>query len=310
VNAAPNANAPVDCFYVYPTVSTDPGLNADLHPDPAETNVVLAQAAPFGQVCRLFVPLYRQLTLAALNSGRFGDASGGAIAYGDVVAAWQYYLQHDNGGHGFVLIGHSQGATLLKRLIADQIDANDAVRAHLVSAILAGTAVAVPPNQDAGGDFKNVPSCRAAKQRGCVVAYSTFNAASPPPALSLFGRVLGSANEAMCVDPGALARGASGTLSMELQATGFRAFGAGNPQGAVARLSADTAYSVAAGMIDSTCVNSGGFSYLAVSVNAAGKAQGLFLPSYLTGEIWGLHILDVSIGLANLVDLVRSESGQ
>jgi hypothetical protein len=114
----------------------------------------------------------------------------------------------------------------------------------------------------------------------------------------------------MCVDHGALARGASGTLSMELQATGFRAFGAGNPQGAVARLSADTAYSVAAGMIDSTCVNSGGFSYLAVSVNAAGKAQGLFLPSYLTGEIWGLHILDVSIGLANLVDLVRSESGQ
>src|SRR2546427_2141535 len=31
-----DANAPIDCFYVYPTVSTDPTPNSDMTADPAE----------------------------------------------------------------------------------------------------------------------------------------------------------------------------------------------------------------------------------------------------------------------------------
>src|SRR5438067_10684469 len=30
--ASPNADAKVDCFYVYPTVSRDPGMNSDMNP--------------------------------------------------------------------------------------------------------------------------------------------------------------------------------------------------------------------------------------------------------------------------------------
>src|SRR5262245_26402216 len=33
-----NPNAPIDCFYVYPTVSTDPTPNSDMTADPAELN--------------------------------------------------------------------------------------------------------------------------------------------------------------------------------------------------------------------------------------------------------------------------------
>ncbi|MEZ5286756.1 MAG: DUF3089 domain-containing protein [Vicinamibacterales bacterium] len=53
----PAANPPVDCFYVYPTISTDPAPNSDMTPDPAERNVVAQQFARFGSVCRLFAPL-------------------------------------------------------------------------------------------------------------------------------------------------------------------------------------------------------------------------------------------------------------
>src|SRR5215203_1485696 len=60
-------NAPVDCFYVYPTVSTDTTTNSDLVPDDAERNVVRLQLARFGTQCRLFAPMYRQLTLAAMG---------------------------------------------------------------------------------------------------------------------------------------------------------------------------------------------------------------------------------------------------
>src|SRR5215217_5115822 len=48
-----NSNAPIDCFYVYPTVSTDPGDNSDMTADPAEVNVVRQQAARFGSVCKV-----------------------------------------------------------------------------------------------------------------------------------------------------------------------------------------------------------------------------------------------------------------
>src|SRR5918992_2916453 len=56
----PNPNAPIDCFYVYPTVSTDPGINSDMNPDPAERNVILQQFARFASKCRTFAPMSRQ----------------------------------------------------------------------------------------------------------------------------------------------------------------------------------------------------------------------------------------------------------
>ena len=40
-------NAPIDCFYVYPTVSTDPTPNSDMKADPAELNVIRHQFARF-----------------------------------------------------------------------------------------------------------------------------------------------------------------------------------------------------------------------------------------------------------------------
>ena len=45
-------NAAIDCFYVYPTISTDPGQNSDMIADPAEINVVKQQFARFSSKCR------------------------------------------------------------------------------------------------------------------------------------------------------------------------------------------------------------------------------------------------------------------
>ena len=60
-------NAPIDCFYVYPTISTDPGQNSDMTADPAEINVVKQQFARFASKCRPYAPLYRQITLVGLR---------------------------------------------------------------------------------------------------------------------------------------------------------------------------------------------------------------------------------------------------
>jgi DUF3089 family protein len=104
-------DAPIDCFYVYPTVSTDSTPFSDMTADPAEVNVVRQQFARFGSVCRQYAPLYRQVTLAGLRTAIAGGGGGAALSNGpqfdDVRDAWRYYLEHDNPGRGVVLIGHS-----------------------------------------------------------------------------------------------------------------------------------------------------------------------------------------------------------
>jgi hypothetical protein len=49
---AVDPKAPIDCFYVYPTVSVDATPNSDMSQDPAEKNVVLQQFARFASKCR------------------------------------------------------------------------------------------------------------------------------------------------------------------------------------------------------------------------------------------------------------------
>ncbi len=63
VDPKPAKNPPIDCFYVYPTVSGQPGPNADLTIDPEETAVAETQASRFSQVCRVYAPMYPQLTV-------------------------------------------------------------------------------------------------------------------------------------------------------------------------------------------------------------------------------------------------------
>ncbi len=67
-------NAPVDCFYVYPTVSFEPTGNSDMIPGPGEKNVVVQQVSRLASRCKIYAPMYRQITLAALRAFMAGDA--------------------------------------------------------------------------------------------------------------------------------------------------------------------------------------------------------------------------------------------
>ncbi len=138
----PDPKAPIDCFYVYPTVSTDATPNSDMSQDPAEKNVVLQQFARFASKCRTFAPMYRQITLRGLQAALATNADPLSLfskgtQYDDVRDAWQHYLKNDNQGRGVVLIGHSQGAFILQALIANEIDGKP-VQKQLVGAYILG----------------------------------------------------------------------------------------------------------------------------------------------------------------------------
>ena len=125
------------------------------------------------------------LTLSAISRGIRPQSA--AIVYLGVLQAWNDYLAHDNKGRGVVLIGHSQGASLLIALIKREIDPSPTERQLLVSAVLMGGNVTVPTGRNVGGDFAHISACQTNAQTQCVLAYSSFN--SPPPANSFFGRV-------------------------------------------------------------------------------------------------------------------------
>jgi hypothetical protein len=289
-NFTADAHAPIDCFYVYPTISRELKRNSDLAVDREVRNVVKQQFVRFGTVCRLFAPLYRQVTDAGLLMG--GDRE---LAYGDVLAAWNYYLAHDNGGRGVVLIGHSQGATVLTRLIAEQIDGKP-VQKQLVAALLPGTRVDVVIGKDIGGTFAHIPLCRARAQTQCAIAYSSYLASAPPGEVSPFGKSPAAGMMDACVDPAAL--DGSQTLNADLPAIGPNA-------------QLGTTYLNVAGVIMARCVWDGERSYLAVTtgVDARGeRVDGILtdINGILPG--WGLHLIDVNLTLENLVDIVSAQA--
>ena len=168
-----------DCFYVYPTVSSESGTNPDLTVQPAETAAAFAQASRFSQVCNVWAPMYRQATSGALARGQATNPTVIATAYNSLLTAWKDYIAHDNDGRPIVFIGHSQGAAMLIKLLQAQVDPSPRLRKLMLSALILGGNVQVPVGRTVGGSFTNIPTCRSASQTGCVIAYSSFGSDTP-----------------------------------------------------------------------------------------------------------------------------------
>ena len=63
----------------------------------------------------MYAPYYRQGSLSAIDSGRMEESY--EIAYEDVAAAFEYYLENKKGDSPFVLAGFSQGAYMCLELM-------------------------------------------------------------------------------------------------------------------------------------------------------------------------------------------------
>jgi Protein of unknown function (DUF3089) len=314
---AANAKAPIDCFYVYPTVSNDPGGNSGMVPTAAEKGVIAAQFARFASQCRVYAPMYRQITLTALRAFIAGTPipADRVMAYNDVLDAWNYYLQHDNNGRGVVLIGHSQGSGVLTQLIKNEIDGKP-IQSRIVSALLLGTSLPVPKGKDVGGAFEHMPLCHSASQTGCVITYASFRANVPPPANSRFGKVPGENMVSGCANPAALG-GGSGALHAYMGSRGSRIVAnAENDPGpwVTPPQPIDTPFVSLPGMLTAECVSNEHGSYLAVTVHSdpnSARAKDIVGDVVVNGQVltdWGLHLIDVNLTMGNLIEVVHQES--
>lgn len=296
----------LDCFYVYPTVSPQQTANADLTVQPAERDTAVAQAARFSSVCRVWAPMYRQRTVHDLfDLAHSAPASPqNLLALASLRAAWRDYLAHDNDGRPIVLIGHSQGASMLIRLIRADIDPDPALRKRIALAILLGGNVTVPDGNVLGGaleggSFAHLPLCAHKGERGCVIAYSTFP--GEPPAFSFFGRAgsgvsplsgeTATDRQVACVNPAAIG---------SLRAAPLHPY---VPSARLSQGAAATTWTSFPDRYQAQCRHSGNATWL--QVTRIGGAPDTVLREDL-GAAGGYHTVDVTLALGDLVDDVRA----
>ena len=306
----PDPDAPVDCFYAYPTSSDDLTMNSDLIAG-REKEVAYQQAARLSSVCRMYAPTYRSVTLAGLFNPPAGvdRASAWMIPFEDVKDAWNHYLANDNQGRGVILLGHSQGTGHIIRLLKEVVDPSEAQRSVLISAIMLGSAVAVPEGEDIGAAMQNIPLCRSNEQTGCIITYASFRDTAPPPANAYFGRPGGMGQPspegemAGCTNPAALS-GGMGVLKSAF-VTADWAF-----TDPALTASITTPFMGFPDLLEAECVYANGFSYLEVHTNAdPTDARADSFKGDLSPE-WGTHAVDWEIASLNILDVVNEEINQ
>ena len=304
-------NPPLDCFYVYPTVSRDSGMNSDLVVDASERGAAQVQFARFAGVCRTFVPVYRQMTLGAVAAAAAGAdmKRPGLIAYSDVANAWRTYLARYNKGRPFVVIGHSQGSMMLQQIIKNEIEGKPIAR-QMRRAILPGYNLYVPQGRRVGGTLKSTPICASPSETGCVMSWVSFRENNVPPAGAIFGVAPQPGMTVACTNP---ARPGSG---------GWERFDSywnarwslpvpGGPIQWSTEGAPSTPFVRTEGLVSGRCVTDGQRGYLSVRIHANPKDRrtdrvygevgllGMFVPG------WGMHLADVAEAQGDLIRQVE-----
>ena len=296
VRAPPAESPPVDCFYVYPTVDLRllPGNHTDFSDLQRITAVTLAQVGRFRTLCRMFVPLYRQATIGSYlvrDSDRYLS-----VGASDVEDAFLHYLGQYNQGRKVVLIGHSQGAEMITRLLKRRFDDDPALRDRLLVALVIGGRITVAQGKTTGGSFAKVPICTARAQTGCVVGYRSYLdgvAIDAGPYLPPRGE------QTVCVDP----LGGDGSAPRPFRGALLPSHGGGLDLPGV-----ETPYLLFRGTYAGRCVvRDDGFAYLAVSSVASAPVHPIDIEDRRFRGGLGLHILDFQLPQSDLISLVRAK---
>ncbi len=185
----------LDCLYIYPTMDLQLRRgNTDLVDLEDEERAVVAQALRLRGVCDLWVPAYRQATLGTYFRGESKREPCLEVAWQDAVDAFDAWIPQVDGD--FVLIGHSQGAQIVTRLLRERLDDDETLRSRLLAAYPIGWGVGTASGSTVGGSSESVPVCGEDSESGCLVAFKTFlSGADAPDTAWLEGE------ELVCVDP-------------------------------------------------------------------------------------------------------------
>ncbi len=164
-----------DVFFIHPTTLTGANGSKDWNAsisdqelnESTDVSTIRFQASIFNAAGRVYAPRYQQ---AHLHSYYGTDKNSGKkaldLAYTDVKAAFQYYLEHKHQNRPFIIASHSQGSTHAKRLIKEFVDTT-ALRDKMVAAYLVGVVIFKD-------EFTNIKPCKHPLDTGCSISWRTF----------------------------------------------------------------------------------------------------------------------------------------
>lgn len=175
-------------FYVHPTSLFDRGRwNARLDDRQVEAladRFAKAQASAFN-AGEVWAPRYRQATIGAMLTRKPEGEKALGVALGDVRAAFTAFLAATGGRNGsrpIVLVGHSQGALLLMRLMQAEI-AGTPLAQRIAAAYVVGWPVGETHDLPAMG----LPACDKPDDTGCVLSWMSYaEPADPRETLRLY----------------------------------------------------------------------------------------------------------------------------
>ena len=305
---AANPAPKIDCFYIYPTVDLNPlpGLHQDIADKAAPYKTIGLQAARLSEVCRVFAPLYRQVTIGTYLTPSEDRGLCFDAAYEDVRRAFEHYLQNDNQGRGFVIYGHSQGGQITSRLVRERIETDAALRSRLVAALPIGWGIGTDAGGSTGGSFKTVPICKSKTELGCAIGYRSFAAGNPPPTDAADFAEGAQPVCAMPTDPGQQ----QGTLTRSYFPSDLNSGGM-----FPASIASQAPYVLYRRMYKARCVSTavGGKDVRGLEVSLAQEAgdarsNPLDFSSAILSSSNGTHILDIQFTEGDLIDLIGAKA--
>jgi pimeloyl-ACP methyl ester carboxylesterase len=186
----------VDIFYLYPTAwtSTDPD-NPHVCAIDEPTMLTQApeafarQATAFETVGNIFAPFYRQDNGSSID--RLNVIAG--IPTSDATAAFDYYIQHFNNNRPFILVGHSQGATVLSNLLSAYMKDHPDVLSRMIAAYVIGN----PVTQEYLDHNPHLKFATGPDDTGVIISYNTETpgvSGTNPVLYGMVGRVINPIN--------------------------------------------------------------------------------------------------------------------
>jgi len=163
----------VDVFFIHPTTYTknmnddNAVIDDDYINAKTDYSTILYQASVFNGHCRVFAPIYRQASIKIFfdkDENRRKQAF--AVAYGDIVKAFEFYMEHWNNGRPLIIAGHSQGSLIAEKLLKDYFE-DKPLSKKLVAAYVFGWPI---PKEY----FSSLKMCNDSSQTGCICSWRTL----------------------------------------------------------------------------------------------------------------------------------------
>ena len=137
-----------------------PGVHDDFTDVEEQTRTTRIQASRLSSVCRVFAPLYRQVTLGTYGGNPDRTQACFDTAFGDVQRAFDAFVAAQPANRPLILIGHSQGGQIVSRLTRARLDVDPALRARVAGVLPLGWPLG--PGGGGGGGPAAAARCRCA----------------------------------------------------------------------------------------------------------------------------------------------------